>query len=315
MSSQTVVAELNVAAGAPRRAAGFWSDAIWRLRQDRTTMVALGFVGLMVAAALGADLLAEHVFRISFAKQDLLRTFERPSLANEPAFWLGADNIGRSEIVRLLYGARVSLAVGFFAALCQFTIGLALGVSAGYFKGWWDDVVVWMISTLNGIPTLYLLIIVGLLFRLDPVSLALFIGLLGWTGEANLARGQTFAWRERDFVVAARTIGATPGRIMLRHIVPNILPIMVVTATITIAGVILAESAISFLGFGIQPPVPSWGNMLTGATGYYYKGPHLILVPGVAISVTVLCLYLIGDGLRDALDPRLRGTTGVRRKR
>lgn len=301
--------------GQPLRAsASFWGDALWRLRHDLTTMLALGVLGAMIALALAADLLAEHVFGISFSKQDLLRTFEKPSFDNEPAFWLGADNIGRSEIVRLLYGARVSLFIGVFAALVQFTLGLVVGVSAGYFKGWWDDVVVWMISTLNGIPTLYLLIIVGLLFRLDPVSLVILIGLLGWTGEANLARGQTFAWRERDFVVAARTIGASPFRIMLRHIVPNILPLMIITAMITIGGVILAESALSYLGFGIQPPVPSWGNMLTGATGFYYKGPHLIMIPGLAISLTVFCLYLVGDGLRDALDPRLRGSFKVVRR-
>lgn len=304
----------RAAEGAGRRGTiGFWSDAFWRLRRDLTTMVAFGILGTMILLALGADLLADHVFRVSFSKQDLLRTFERPSFANEPAFWLGADNLGRSEIVRLLYGARVSLFIGIAAAFFQLTLGLAFGVSAGYFRGRWDDFVVWLISTLNGIPTIYLLIIVGLLFRLDPVSLVVLIGLLGWTGEANLARGQTFAWRERDFVIAARTIGASPIRIMLRHIVPNILPLMLVTGMITIGGVILAESALSYLGFGIQPPVPSWGNMLTGATGFYYKGPHLIVVPGLAISLTVLCLYLIGDGLRDALDPRLRGSHAVKR--
>ena len=304
----------SAAEGVGRRGTiGFWSDAFWRLRRDLTTMIAFGILGTMILLALGADLLADHVFRVSFSKQDLLRTFERPSFANEPAFWLGADNLGRSEIVRLLYGARVSLFIGIAAAFFQLTLGLAFGVSAGYFRGRWDDFVVWLISTLNGIPTIYLLIIVGLLFRLDPVSLVILIGLLGWTGEANLARGQTFAWRERDFVVAARTIGASPVRIMLRHIVPNILPLMLVTGMITIGGVILAESALSYLGFGIQPPVPSWGNMLTGATGFYYKGPHLIVVPGLAISITVLCLYLIGDGLRDALDPRLRGSHAVKR--
>lgn len=314
MATQSIAADISTAATAPMRAAaGFWSDAFYRLRHDLTTMIALGVLGAFVILALAADVLADHVFRISYSTQDLLGTFKKPTLA-EPWLWFGADNLGRSEIVRLLYGARVSLAVGFCAAFFQFTLGLLLGVSAGYFRGRWDDIVVWLISTLNGIPTLYLLIIVGLLFRLDPVSLAIFIGLLGWTGEANLARGQTFSWKEREFVVAARTIGASPWRIMTQHIVPNILPLMVVVAMITIGGVILAESALSYLGFGIQPPTPSWGNMLTGATGFYYKGPHLIVFPGLAISITVLCLYLVGDGLRDALDPRLRGTFGTKRK-
>jgi peptide/nickel transport system permease protein len=180
-------------------------------------------------------------------------------------------------------------------------------VSAGYFRGWWDDIVVWLVSTLNSIPTLFLLIMVGLYFRLSPLSLAIFIGLLGWLGICNLARGQTFALRERDFVLAARAVGASAPRIMLRHIFPNVLPLLVVIAMIDVGGIILAESAISYLGFGIQPPVPSWGNMLTGATQFLSRAPFLVFGPGIAITGTVLCLYLIGDGLRDALDPRLRG--------
>ena len=311
MSAPANVLEGVRAAEARRASVGFWSDALWRLRHDPTTMAALAVFGLMVLLAASADLLADHVFHTSFSKQDLFNTFRKPTL-EEPALWFGADNIGRSEIVRLLYGARVSLFIGIVASFVQLTLGMAVGITAGYFKGRWDDFVVWLISTLNGIPTLYLLIIVGLLFRLDPVSLVILIGLLGWTNEANLARGQTFAWRERDFVTAARTIGASPWRIMFRHIFPNILPLMIVVSMITVGGVILAESALSYLGFGIQPPVPSWGNMLTGATGFYYKGPHLIVFPGVAISITVLCLFLIGDGLSDALDPRLRGSTEVR---
>lgn len=313
MATQSVAIEARIEAEEGRReTAGFWSDALWRLRRDRITMISFAVLGIFVVLALGADLIAEHVLRAKFTDQDLLRQFAKPTL-DEPKYLLGGDQFGRSVAVRLLYGARVTLAVAVVAAFFQFTLGLLIGVTAGYFRGKWDDFVVWLISTLNGIPTLYLLIIVGLLFRFDPVTLALFIGFLGWTGEANLARGQTFSWKERDFVLAARTIGASPPRIMLRHIVPNILPIMIVLATITIAGVMLAESALSFIGFGIQPPTPSWGNMLTNAQSFYYKGPHLIVFPGLAISITVLCLYLIGDGLRDALDPRLRGTSSARK--
>ncbi len=292
-------------------AAGFWSDALYRLRSDRTTIAAFVVLGTMVLLAIGADLLADHLFKVSFAKQDLLNNYRKPTLDAGPAWWLGSDSLGRSEIVRLIYAGRVSLFIGIFSAFVQLTLGLLAGVTAGYFRGWWDDLVVWAVSTLNSIPTLYLLIIVGLLFRLDPVSLAIFIGLIGWTGEANLARGQTFSWSERDFIVAARVVGASPRRIMLRHIVPNILPLMIVVSMITAGGVILAESALSYLGFGIQPPVPSWGNMLTGATQFMNRGPWLVYGPGIAISATILCLFLIGDGLRDALDPRLRGSERI----
>jgi peptide/nickel transport system permease protein len=292
-----------------RASAGFWSDAWWRLRHDPTTLGALAVFVTMILLALSADLLADNFFHWSFAKQDLLNTYAKPTL-DDPAMWLGGDHIGRSQVVRLLYGARVSLFIGVFGMIVTLTIGLLVGISAGYFRGWWDDVVVWLVSTIRSIPTLYLLLIVGLLFKLDPLSLAVFLGVLGWTGIANLARGQTFALRERDFVVAARTIGATPIRIMFRHIFPNLLPLMIVLAAIDVAGIILAESAISYIGFGIQPPTPSWGNMLNNASSFLYKGPHLIYGPGIAIALTVLCLYLIGDGMRDALDPRLRGAIG-----
>ncbi|MGI8877935.1 MAG: ABC transporter permease [Candidatus Limnocylindria bacterium] len=146
------------------------------------------------------------------------------------------------------------------------------------------------------------------------MSLTVFIGAIAWLGAANLARGQTISLREREYVTAARTIGASPWGIILRHIFPNVLPLMIVVLMLAVGGTILAESAISFLGFGIQPPQPSWGNMLSGATQYYFKGPHLIFFPGAAITLTVLCVFLIGDGLRDALDPRLRGSESIARR-
>ncbi len=296
-------------AEARRTSAGFWSDAVWRIRHDTTTVAAFVVLGTIVALALGADLLADHFFHWGFSKQDIFNSYGKPRL-DEPALWLGQDQLGRSQIVRLLYGARVSMFIGVFGATVSLVIGIGLGMTAGYFRGWWDDVVVWIVSTLNGIPTLYLLLIVAFLFRLDPVSLAIFIGALGWTGITNLSRGQTFALREREFVLAARTIGATPRRVILQHVFPNILPLLIVIAMIDVAGVILGESALSYLGFGIQPPVPSWGNMLTGASQFFTRGPWLVYPPGLAITITVLCLYLIGDGLRDALDPRLRGSVG-----
>ena len=303
----TARAELIIRPAETRRpSAGLWSDALWRLRHDPTTVAAIAVLGVLVVLALGADVLAANFFHFSFSQQDILNGYAKPD-GREPAMWLGTDQLGRSQIVRLLYGGRVSLFIGVFGAIVSLTIGISIGVSAGYFRGRWDDVVVWLVTTLNSIPTLFLLLIVGFLFRLDPVSLAILIGSLGWTGITNYARGQTFALREREFVLAARTVGAPAKRIMFRHILPNILPLMIVLAAIDIGGIILAESALSYLGFGIQPPVPSWGNMLTAASQFFTKGPWLVYPPGVMIATTVLCLYLIGDGLRDALDPRLRG--------
>lgn len=292
-----------------RPSIGFWSDALHRIRRDPVTMGALAVLALMVLLAASADLLSQHLFHFTFTQQDLLRTWEKPTLS-EPAYWFGGDNLGRSQIVRVLFGARISLFIGVFGALVSMGLGLALGLSAGYFRGWWDDVVVWLVTTLSNIPILFLLILIGLYFRLDAISLSILIGLLGWLGIANFARGQTIALRDREYVLAARAVGASSARVILRHIFPNIIPLMIVLAMVDVGGIILAESALSYLGFGVQPPTPSWGNMLSGATAFYFKGPHLIIVPGIAITLTVLCLYLVGDGLRDAFDPRLRGLIG-----
>ena len=305
----TTAAPLMQPADAQRSAAGLWSDALWRLRRDPTTLAAIAVVLLMVSVALAADLLAANFFHRSFTQQDILSNYEKPN-GTEPWMWLGTDELGRSQVVRLLYGARVSLFIGTFGALTAFVIGLTMGLTAGYFGGYWDDLVVWLVTTLNSIPLLYLLLIIGVLFRLDPLPFALLLGGLGWLGIANYARGQTIALREREYVVAARTVGSTAVRLMVRHIAPNILPLMIVLAMIEVGQLILIESAISFIGFGIQPPTPSWGNMLTNASQYLGKAPYLIYPPGIAVLVTVLCLYLVGDGLRDALDPRLRGAVG-----
>jgi peptide/nickel transport system permease protein len=288
-----------------RVSAGLWSDALRRLLHDPTTIVALALLGVMIGLALAADLLAANFFHRAFSDQDILSNYEKPSGA-EPWLWLGTDELGRSQIVRLLYGARVSLFIGGLGALTALILGLGMGVTAGYFRGRWDDIVVWLVTTINSIPLLFLLLIIGVLFRLAPLPFALLLGGLGWLGIANYARGQTIALREREYIVAARTVGCTALRLMLRHIVPNIIPLMIVLAMIEVGTLILVESAISFIGFGIQPPTPSWGNMLTNASQYLGKAPYLIYPPGIAVFLTVLCLYLIGDGLRDALDPRLK---------
>jgi peptide/nickel transport system permease protein len=282
-----------------------WSNAWYKLRHDRLTMIAFGVLVLLGILSMAADVLAQNVFQYTFEKQDLLRTYEKPTL-DPPAFLLGSDEIGRSQVVRLLYGGRVSLAVGFVAALVNLTVGVAIGLTAGYMRGRVDDLFTWFVTTLNSIPTIFLLLIFAALWEPGPAQLTLVIGLLFWTGISLFVRGQTFALREREFVVAARTIGARDRRIMFKHILPNILPLIIVLAAIDIGAIILVESALSYLGLGILPPTPSWGNLLTNATTYFVRAWWLVVAPGAMIFLTVLCLYLIGDGLRDALDPRLK---------
>jgi peptide/nickel transport system permease protein len=290
---------------ARRVSAGLWSNAWYRIRRDKLTMAAGVVIILMILLSAAAPLVAEHVFRTSFESQNLLRTYSAPTL-DPPGYIFGSDEVGRSQIVRLLYGGQVSLFVGFMAAFMNLTIGVGLGLLAGYFRGRIDDVITWFITTLNSIPVIFLLIIITALFSPGAVTLTVIIGVLFWTGITNFVRGQTFALREREFITAAHTIGVPNSRIMLRHILPNVLPLIFVLLAIDIGSIILAESALSYLGLGIMPPTPSWGNMLSNASAYFNRAPWLVVSPGGMIFLTVLCLYLIGDGLRDALDPRLK---------
>ena len=308
MATTTAAARPAAAAVPERRTyAGLWTDAWWRLRRDRVTIVAFAILLVLVLLSLAADVLAENVFQMRFEEQSLLKAYAEPTL-DPPGYLLGADELGRSQAVRVLYGGRVSLAVGFIAGFVTLTIGVLVGLSAGYYRGVWDDLVTWFITTLNSIPTLYLLLIFAGLFSPSPQTLIVILGILIWPGVALFVRGQTFALREREFITAARTVGASQWRIMTRHVLPNVLPLIFILAAIDIGTIILIESALSYLGLGINPPTPSWGNMLTNAAAYFVRSWWLVLSPGFLIFLTVLALYLIGDGLRDALDPRLRGT-------
>ena len=303
--ASTISAPAAAAAGqALAPGAGLWATAARRLRRDRLTLVASGVLLLIALLALGADAIADNFFHYGFTRQNLLDAYRPPTLL-DPAFWLGSDELGRSQVVRLLYGARVSLAVGVGAATINLTIGLALGLAAGYKQGWFDDVIQFAVSTLNSIPTLFLLLIVAVLFRPGAPTLVVVLGLLSWQSITLFVRGQTLSLREREFVAAGRVIGASSARLVLQHILPNVLPLVFILSAIDVGGLILTESALSYLGLGISPPTPSWGNMLSNAASDLSKGPWLVYGPGVAIFVTVLCLYVVGDGLRDALDPRL----------
>jgi peptide/nickel transport system permease protein len=229
--------------------------------------------------------------------------------------WLGTDQLGRDQLARLLYGGRISLTIAFVAALITLIIGVTIGTVAGFFGGRIDDGIMWFINTLASIPGIYLLIIVSAIFKPNPMTLTLFLGLLGWIGTARLIRGNVFKVRELDYVLAARSIGASNVRIMSQHVIPNSIPIIIVNAAIDIGTLILVESALSFLGLGVQPPTATWGSMLNRAQNLLFlRDPatgspialHLVVAPGLLITLTVLALYLVGDGLRDALDPMMK---------
>ena len=216
---------------------------------------------------------------------------------------LGTDNLGRDHLARLLYAGQVSMLIGFLSGALSLAIGVSLGILTGFYGGFVDDLVIWIITTLNSIPGLVLLIVISALFSPDPSALILVLVLLLWTTTTRLVRGETLSIRSREYIVSAQAVGASNIRIMLVHILPNVFSLTIITLAINIGAVILIESAVSFLGVGIQPPTATWGNMLSKSREFFKVGPHLVIFPGLLITVVVLCLYLIGDGLRDAFDP------------
>ena len=280
----------------------FWRYAILHLKQDKLTLAAFGVLGVIALMAIFAGVISEQILGVDPNATELLATFEGPSAEH----WLGTDQLGRDQLSRLLYGARISLSIGVLGTLVAIILGVLIGTSAGFFGGRVDDGIMWFINTVSSIPQFFLLLIVAALFELSPAALVLLFGLLGWIGAARIVRGQVFSVKEREYIMAARALGSTDLRIMFRHIMPNVIPILIIVTVRDIGILILAESALSFLGLGVQPPTATWGSMLSKSQQYFRLGPHLVVFPGVLITITVLSLYLIGDGLRDALDPRLR---------
>jgi peptide/nickel transport system permease protein len=222
-----------------------------------------------------------------------------------PGYPLGTDDVGRDALTRLLYAGRVSLSIGFAVAVISILLGTAAGLLAGYFSGWVDDAVNAMIQFIFNTPSLFILIILSVILRPNVLVLSLIFGFFFWPGTARQVRGVVLGVRNLDYVMAARSLGSTDLHIMVRHILPNIANIVLVVAGFDVGAAILGESALSFLGFGVQVPLASWGNMLSGSQDLFRKAPWLVYPPGFMIFITVLSVVLLADGLRDALDPRV----------
>ncbi len=303
MATQTKVESGSVTRLAPRESndigLSLFRLALRRLRRDKLTLLALGVLVFLTAIAMAAPAIA-NALDLSYTATDVTNNFQPIGTAGH---FLGTDDLGRDHFIRLLYAGQVSLLIAFIAALLSLGIGVSLGVITGYFGGIVDDVTTWLITTLNSIPQLFLLLILSAVLSPGPLTLILILGLLGWTGTLRLVRGETLALREREYIISARAIGSSASRVMFVHIVPNLFSIVIVTLAIDIGNLILVESALSFLGLGVKPPTPTWGNMLTDASTFFTLGGHLVVMPGLLITITVLCLYVIGDGLRDAFDP------------
>jgi peptide/nickel transport system permease protein len=276
----------------------FFREILWqRLRHNRMAMIGAAIVLAMFLLAAAAPLAGYDPGAI-----DIGRRLQPPGWKH----WLGTDDLGRDVLVRILYGARISLLVGFVAVGIATLIGIVLGAVAGFYGRWVDTLLMRFVDIMLCFPTFFL--ILAVIAFLDPSiwNIMIIIGLTGWMGVARLVRAEFLSLRERDFVLAARAIGASDARIIFRHILPNALSPVLVSATLGVAGAILTESALSFLGIGVQPPTPSWGNMLIAGKQTLGTAWWLSVFPGVAILITVLGYNLLGEGIRDALDPRIR---------
>jgi peptide/nickel transport system permease protein len=279
---------------AARRPGPFWRS----LRRNPLALAGGVVVVALAAAAILADLLAPY----DPAAHDMKRVLVGPSRANP----LGTDQLGRDVFCRLLYGARISLAVGFVSVGIATAIGTVFGSIAGYYGGRVDAVMMRFVDLMLTFPRFFLLLAVVAMLRPSVWTIMVVIGVTGWMGVARLVRAEFLTLREREFVLAARTLGAADRRVIGQHVLPNALVPVLVSATLGVAGAILTESGLSFLGLGVQPPTPTWGNMLNDGKANLEIAWWLSVFPGLTILVTVLAYNLLGEGLRDALDPRLR---------
>jgi peptide/nickel transport system permease protein len=279
-----------------------WAAAWQRLRHDRLTLGAgLVFFALCIIAG-SADSINAYALQRDPNVQILTAAYQGPSTEH----WFGTDEYGRDSAARVIQASRVSLTMGFMVAAIALTVGVLAGLVAAQYGGWVDDLVTFVVNLFSITPTFYVLLILAAWVPPSLVSLALLIAAFGWMGVTRQVRGVSLSIARRDYVLAARALGATDRRIMLRHVLPNVSSIVTIVAGLEVAGAILAESGLSFVGLGIRPPTPSWGNMLTNSLQYVFRDPWLVVFPGAAIFVTILSVYLLADGLRDALDPRLR---------
>jgi peptide/nickel transport system permease protein len=288
---------------------GYWQIVWRRLRRDSAAIVGLVLVLIIVLLALLAPWVAPHDPAEQF--RDGLTLDGQPIPSTLPSgstqFVLGTDANGRDLLSRLLYGARVSLTVGVLANLLAVSIGTMMGSTAGYFGGWIETILMRITDIMMAFPTLLLAMALVAILKPSIGIIIAVIGLVYWTWIARVIYGQVLSLREREFVTAAAAIGTSRRRVLFRHILPHLAPTIIVWGTLGIATNVMLEATMSYLGIGVQPPTPSWGGMIQQGQAYYRTAPWLVVVPGLAIMITVFAFNLLGDGLRDALDPMQRG--------
>lgn len=278
-----------------------WHRAWRRFKANRVALIALILFVSIFLFALGAPIVS-HFTGFNYYENHLGEKLSHPG---ENGYILGSDGNGRDILTRLAYGGRVSLLVAGLATASILVLGGLIGSVSGYFGGWIDTLLMRLADILLSIPTLVLLILVSSFFHPSPWQLAILIAVVSWAGVSRLIRGEVLTLKNREFIEASRVIGASNGRIIVRHLIPNIIPLIIVWSSLAIPSLILLEATLSYLGLGVQAPQPSWGNMLQEAKQFVRQSWTFVFIPGFMIFLTSLCAYLIGLGLRDALDPRL----------
>ena len=275
----------------------YWQTCWKRMKKDKLAMFGIVVIVVMAILAIFGPMLCPY----SYDDADFMALLQGPSLKH----WFGTDGLGRDVFVRTLYGARISLTIGFVAAIINMVIGVLYGGIAGYLGGWVDMVMMRIVDILSGIPSLLYLILIMMFLGSSVQSILLAMCLTYWITTARMVRGQIFTLREQDYAMAAKVCGQTKWQILLHHLIPNSMGSIIVTMTFLIPSAIFEEAFLSFLGIGIQVPKASWGTMCNDAIQYLTQQPWLMIFPALAISITIFSLNFIGDGLRDALDPRI----------
>ncbi len=276
----------------------YWHDVWRRLQNNKLALIGLFFILMISLAAIAGPYFSEY----SYAGQNLAEANQPPSSAH----WFGTDNLGRDLMIRILYGARISLSIGIAASLINLSIGVIYGGIAAYAGGQTDNVMMRIVDILYGIPLLLYVILFMVVLGPGLMNIFLALGLVYWLGMARIVRGQILAIKEQEYVLAARLIGASPAKILFRHLIPNSIGPILITTTLAIPEAIFTEAFLSFIGLGVSAPMASWGVLASEGVVSLRSYPFQLLYPALAISITMLSFNFLGDGLRDSLDPRLR---------
>ncbi|SRR6266567_3652002 len=282
---------------------GLWSDAWMRFRRNRLAVGSLAFVVLLVTLAITAPILEHFGLLQDPTAQDVINSYAGPGTSHHI---FGTDDLGRDVLAKVIFGSQVSLTIGIVVQAIVLVIGGTIGLVAGYFGGWIDNLLMRFTDIMYAFPDLLFVLIIVAALGPTLVNIFVAIGLVSWVGLARLVRGQVLSIKEKEFVEAARAAGSSPFKIIAKHLLPNSLGPVIVTLTFGIPAAIFTEAVLDFLGVGLRPPQPSWGVMVFEGYAAVDSYPSLVIIPCLALSMTMLAFNFIGDGLRDALDPRMR---------